>query len=516
MNPRAFGAVVFLYLLAITVLRDSPYSMFGTIYGMRTALLMAALPLLAAAMAGTPRALALAVFVASLGPMHTISSAVVLLGMVWLLIRALLRRGEDWRMHWSRLRHGATGALLVFIAYLLLLWLLRLGDSTDMYSFPIFFTGWLAVPLWIALLGMMPFTPEDIAWLRTRVLLAAAALAAVILVFPLLAGAPQLYLSVLQPLLRVYPDLLGIDTPKFPLPDMQQPYDFNWGSLASAHYSSMLLAVLGVGLLIHAASMRSPRWLPLSIATLAASLMGENLHAVPGLLTGAVLASAALTLASRQRMNPPVLAGVTLVVLGVGTAALIGTLYSGGGPYADTRKAVLIHNSLDAVVNKPFRALFGEGPGTHGSKAADMRLPLRYREMDSNLPERMNTVNPRYAAVLDKVSTVPQFIPPYRVQRSSTMGRTMSGSIAAVREFGIMGFGLAAIVLYLLLRNLYRECATGSVVDRSWAAAALLLLATVCMTALFRHYVEYPDIMISCGMLLLLAKSPASSASEAG
>lgn len=506
MKPSAFGVAVFLYLLAITVLRDSPYSMFGTVYGMRTAVLMAALPLLVAAVAGTPRALALAVFVACLGPMHTISSAVVLLGIVWLLVRTLLQRGEDWRMLWSRMRHGATGALLVFIAYLLLLWLLRLGDGSDMYSFPIFFTGWLAVPLWIALLGTLPFTAEDVAWLRTRVLLAAAALAAVILVFPLLAGAPQLYLSVLQPLLRVYPDLLGINTPRFPLPDMQQPYDFNWGSLASAHYSSLLLAVVCFRCVMHAVLTRSPRWLIPAIAALAASLMGENLHALPGLLLGACLAVVALGWSRRQHQHAGATAFAMVVILLVGTGVLITMLYADSGSQAGTRKAVLIHASLKGMQKEPLRALLGEGAGTHGSKAADMRLPLRYREMDTNLHERLYAMNPRYGAVLDRVAEVPQFIPPYRVQFSSTMGRTMSGSIAAVREFGIVGILLGASVLFRIFRGLYLAMNSADETDRSWAATALILLAAVCITALFRHYFEYPDIMISCGMLLLCAK----------
>lgn len=490
----------------VALFRESPYMLFDTRFGMFETLVWSCVVLVGGILANRPRALLAAVFVCALGPMHTIALCCTGVALLWLLLRSLRRSDAYWSLQPARIGRPLLVGAAALMIWLTVSWLLRLGNGSDASAWPLLFISMFLVPVFWLCAAMLEWKDDDLIWLVRRATFTATAMLTVVLLQPLVTGSWDMYryagsgLSKLLPIAR--PAL-----PPHPLPFSQQPFDFNWGSMASAHYASVLFVLLGVGALAYGVRTRTIRALLLAAAAGIGCVMTENLHALPGALV--LLVVAMIGMASTSRVVRTAMFISTLAVTLLLPLSLVHHFYVDGTPLERSRKGVLIYDTWSSMRNDPVNAFFGAGPGTFGSKVADMRLPLRYREIGSNLPATFEFVAPAYQHTLNAVQTVPQFLPPLHVPLFSTMGRMMSGANGILREFGLFGTALLFVCLAALLRSVLVHARTDAPLLRTIQVMAAGFIPLLGSLSVFRHYAEYPDIM-TAGMLLVMIGTAAT------
>lgn len=481
----ALFGMVFLYLLAIALRR-------GT-YGGEDALSLGEiiaftlLPLLAGWWSRDRVLLLGGLLVASMVPFQKTVALVYVLAVLGMLprlgsacVRARLRVSPIFR------------AWCAFLVYLLLLWLLRLGDTTDIWSLPAYFASALAIPtLYILLFQGLEWSREELLALRRMLLTLLSAQAAVVLLYPLLIGHASLYLAGFNGLFKGFNLFLGLGV-SLPYADP----DWNRGTLVDAHQLGFLLAILFAWVLLSALQRRSFPLLLLAVALLYLFGVTETTHAVPSLLVAASIA-VALLLLSRFAVRMTTLTFTALLLGTLLPIVLAVMIYAGDTWFAHTNKALLYRNTLTYLYDNPLDALFGTGAGSFGSRVANKRLTDGLYKLEYPFP---SVIGARTAQEYETVLKQAQ-----KGIAGATAQVQVSGLVAQAAEFGLLG----NLLLLFFLGTVFRErlrATNGDGVTEQTRNIALVMFTFVLISGslCFRQYLEYPQIMAFACLLLLL------------
>jgi hypothetical protein len=495
-SPRRLP-VAYVYLAAfalfaaIALLNPTPWIDLGTRFPFWLSLLVSAAALSAGFVLGTPASVTGGYLVAILTPYHKTAVLVAFVTGLAMLARAL--RDRAWSMP-ALVRDGLHGRgfgwVIAVSVYIIALWAIRLGDSTDGWSLFALTASLLTVPFAVYSLSYLPWTDGEI---RRTIRVGFAILAAqatVALLYPALAGQFGQYTHAGYWIEKALP-AVGIRTGS----QVWLDPDFNTGTLRSAHYLSMILVPAAAGSAAYAAFARRRRYGIAAAGFLLAISLAENSHMLAGLCTALALTPLLLFRIGRsieRSLTAVVLAAVVLV-----SAAIVAWYYGPHGYFAEQPKGLSYRLSARYVRSHPGRMLLGEGPAAFGSHAARKRLPAVYEE-ENEYPFVTRYVSPAYRGVMSIVHGAPV---------GSTMNRAMSGALGIAMEWGVAGTALLAAVVFVLLRRavvVFRD-ASRSAEQRAAAFAAVFGFVVIAVSLVFRPYGEYPDVASVAAVGLMVA-----------
>lgn len=482
-NEVLLWLVVFLYLLSIALRR-------GT-YGAETSLSFAEIavftiiPLLAGLWSRNRVGMVGGLLVASMVPFQKTIASVFVLG-VLVLLPIVLRSEVRQRLFTS----DVARRFALFLAYLVLLWLFRLGGNTDLWSLPLLMGSAFAIPLfYILLFEGLSWDQLQLTALRRMTLILLFAQSAVVVVYPLIIGHTQLYLAGANGLFKGFNLFFGLGA-TLPYADP----DWNRGTLVDAHQLGFLLALLAAYAF---ASVRHPR----RIVTLMAgagllSLFGitETAHAVPSLLTGLVLMAVARWYTRRRRKVKLLRLALfsTAVALPIAFAVII---YSGDTWFARSNKAILFEQTIKLMQEEPLNAVFGQGPAAFGSRVANKRLPRSFHAPEYPVPFLIEEhVNEDYARVLQEAQ---------KGIGGNTAEVQASGLVATAGEFGLVGNAFLLIFLFAVFSRRLPSLAGDTPSDVAMHGTGVFAFIFLAGALCFRQYLEYPQIMSFFWLFLL-------------
>jgi hypothetical protein len=480
-HAAVFFLLCFTYVLAITLLRHTPWLAIGPGFASWMGITFAAVPFAIACIAHRPSYYTTALLAACLGPHHrTAILAAFAMGIVLLVRVVIAERGDVAGLCRRAFRQHGAGWFTALGMYCACVWLLRLGDSTDAWSFLALAASLFTVPLAFFALSFLPWSARE----RTRAAWNAAlflfAVATVILVYPLITGAYEQYTV---PFFAFYKAVASF----VPLPFafVWHNPDYNTASLRSAHYSAVILFLLAFALAVYGGMQgrRHAVYALLAFIMFFASSMGENVHAFPGMLLG-VVASAVLLVRGVRR--PSRASAVVLAVTGAAAVLLIVSLYRWSPYYNFVAKARLYDAAGAMVEDHPGRYLLGEGPAAFASHAAQKRLQAGAGD-EFPFPLLPSFGNPRYEAALHRARTDNMY---------TTLNRPVSGVLGVVMEWGLLGTALLVLALHRILRSaLAAGTRAADPIARAAAATAVAAVPLIGLVLVFRPYLEYPDVM---------------------
>ncbi|MBI5645319.1 MAG: hypothetical protein HY962_00175 [Ignavibacteriae bacterium] len=476
----------FLYIASITLLRPTPWMNIGTGFDFTMGLIWAGVALLAGFLSRRPSVLVPCFLIACLGPHHRVAILSAFVSGVVMLISTLYAERHDIRsfVHRAFVEKGA-GYVLAIGLYMCVVWLLRLGDSTDRWSFLALAASMFAVPLAVYSLSYLTWTGDEYTLTIRNCGLVLLALGSVVLLYPAAVGAFDQYGVPLYMLSKAAASSLHIPI----LMEWTDP-DYNSASLRGAHYAAMILFIAAAGWSVYA--VRARAWMHAGAAALLAyaAAMGENAHALPGLaLAGCLMGLDGLRGTRAGRMRAAALALLPFIA----AVVLVLIVYNWDAYLRSLPKRALYTNALRQAVNDPVRLLLGEGPAAYASHAAAKRLSLPYRE-DNEFPVMPPFTSPRYDEALRQS---------FGENRYTTLHRPISGLLGFAMEWGVLGSALLLGAVYVLFRRVQEQ--TDGPARSAVVAAAITSLSLVGVSLAFRPYAEYPDIMAVASISFLLA-----------
>ncbi|MBL0175435.1 MAG: hypothetical protein IPP94_09265 [Ignavibacteria bacterium] len=450
-------------------------------------LVFAAVPLAAALLSGRPSFIVAAYLAACIGPHHRVAIlASFATGLVMLGIVLWRNRGHLGAFISDAIRNRSFGLVLAISGYLTAVWLLRLGDSTDAWSLFALSASMLTVPFAVYSLSYLVWTDSEARSAVRCVASLGGAVVCTVLVYPMLVGQYGQYGVAFYTIQKAF----GAYIP-FPFALGWVNPDFNTATLRSAHYASIIATFFSFGCIVFAVLSRR-RMLPLlaAVCGLFAAGLGENGHALPGMILAACAVPGAILLNSVWR---PAATAAALLGMTVATSVLlVFAVYAWTPYYSRMPKAAFYNASLDYAFRHPGRLLLGEGPAAFSSHAARKRLPQDLTD-DLDFPFLPRHVNPPYAAVLGAANGPDKY---------TTLNRPISGLLGLVMEWGLAGTALVFVVLHRLLRGALNTWAQHRhPLRRSAALTAAAALVILFVSLVFRPYFEYPDVMAAAGVL---------------
>jgi len=466
---------IFLYLLGIALRRGS--------YGAENPLTIAeivvftAIPIVVGFWFRSRNTIVLGVMVAAMIPFQKSIALVFSIGALALLPH-LFRRSS-----WQTIRQTPTAMLFaLFMGYVVVSWLLHLGGTTDLWSFPVLFASMLSIPaFYLLLFTSLKWSEEERRRFGIDVILLLIAQSGVALVFPLLISKPELYLAGFNGLLKGANAFFGLG--------LALPYadpDWNRGSLVDAHQLGFLLALLAVFLIAYG-MYNTRRWSVIVGALMIYAFgMTETSHAVPGFLLGACLAVLAVFLV--KKMRPRSITGILLVLV-VG-APLAGQylFYERHPVFSASAKTALMHAAVTAWRSDPLALTFGDGPAAFGSRVANKRVPKRITNVEYGFPILIPLrVSAKYETVLREA---------IKGRNGTTAFVESSGLVAMVGEFGIAGtIFFVGWIASIVRMNIQHMHAVQSSPLQALALTSLFAIGLIATSLVFRQYFEFPQIM---------------------
>jgi len=371
--------------------------------------------------------------------------------------------------------------VVALVAYAACVWAARLGNTTDLWSLPLYL--FLDV-LPITLLLLIPRAARSPLHLNLLALGWCAAIGAQL--FPLM----------------VKPFALGALSP------FTIWYDLNHGTLPRAHYLGVLLILYGVFLGYYGSLRRS--WSVLLLLTLVAFgvFVTEAKHA--WLAAAGGMAVLGMFLArGRVRWRSLVASTVTLVLV----TGLVGQLFAfddrislgRSEKYLEwvgaSRKIVFIERTSAYLRSHPLDFLVGLGVGSYGSRVASSRATdVLYKE-GYRLP-----------------SLIPPFTsPPYRnnvsdlfaarhvaaFTGSNVIMNPFSGLVGVIAEFGLLGATLYVALYFNVITLAARVLKDDpSTLWRALAAASVFAIPFLFFLNLFDTYFSQPSVTIPMWYML--------------
>lgn len=481
-------SLAFLYFASISLLRPTPWLDLGTEYTFAMSLAWALTPLVIGFIINTPPAITGGFLLAMLGPYHRTAIIIAFITGTAMLIQAVRVRG--WSLP-SLVREGVRERgflfLLVPAAYMLVLWLLRLGDSTDGWSFLALSASLFTVPFAVYSLSYLPWDREktDRAVKTAGIILAAQL--CIVLAYPAFTGQFAQYSQ------AFYGVQKALQSARMPINvlDWVNP-DSNFGTLRSSHFMSVVMYFLACASFAYAViSGRRKYYFVTAFAGLAC-LMGENAHFLPGAVAG----TAVLVVLLRVKHSGARRVAVSLMIFAAFSTVLVWWMvYGPAGRFPETAKAKVYIASFEHAAQHPLRAIFGEGPAAFSSHAARKRLGGGLSD-ENRFPFILQFTNPWYAAVL--MSAEPAYA-------GTTLGRPISGILGILLEWGLLGTLILLAVSWKLLSVLVRTVLSPtSVSSKAAAITALAGIIAVVPTLVFRPYLEYPDVVGVLGIAVMV------------
>lgn len=488
------GLVVFLYLLGIA-LRRGTYAAEDAL-SLAEIVVFTLLPLVVGASSRSKAGIAGGMLVASMVPFQKTIALVFVVGIL-VIIPMVLRSGNIKTV----LKDTAVRFFLLFTGWLLLIWIVRLGDTTDGWSFPILFGSMLSIPLFYLLLFHgFEWSSAELTEMRRMFVTLLLSQSAVVIIYPLLIGHPVLYLAGANGLLKGFNVLFNLG--------LQLPYadpDWNRGTLVDSHQLGFLLAILTALFFASAHYLRRKTLFIAGVVGIYLFGITETSHAVPAFITGLLLAVTAAFLMHRA-VRLRVLAPFLFVCIALFPPLLTATIYGGDTLLSGTKKSLLYRGTIEQFQQNPIALMFGFGPATFGSRVANKRLPEGYDRLEHPFPILVGErVAPAYAAAL-KYSE--------RGSSGTTAQVQASGLVSILAESGIVGTMLFFLFVVTLGKRLLTTMSTDNEpAVKSLAATGLFSIVLIAGSLCFRQYLEYPQIMSFVWLLVLLPGSGDSNKS---
>lgn len=494
-----------LYFLSITILRSSPWLDIGTEFSFGMALAWGVLPLLIGLIRGTPSAISAGFILACLGPYNLTSVILAFLLGTGMGIATLIQHRSEMRLLLTmELWRRGFGYILAVTAYAFLVWVIRLGDSTDGWSFLAMASSLLTIPFAVYSLSYLEWDSKEARRFAALMGWIVAALMITVLAYPLLAGEFEQYTQAFYILYKT--GELVFDMP-FEMAWIDP--DYNWGSVSSSHYLAALM-LFAAAAFCYLALRGKRRMLMFSTAAIAlyCYALGENAHIIPGVLLGLALVLL-WQIAERFSLRPGALSATMITGVVVATFGLIAGLYSTGALYGDSQKAKLYSAASEYIQTQPGRALLGEGPASFASRAANKRVPTSIMQLEYDfIPPIPEYVSPKFERALQSSANA---------VGGSTMEMPVSGLAGIVIEWGFAGTLLLLGVLWLLLKQLfgaYRRVEDRYV--RALAVSGIFAFVVLTVSLSVRTYFEYTELTSVAAMLIMVPIAASRKEAEKG
>jgi len=442
----------------------------------------------------TPPAIVNGFVLASLVPYNHVSVTIAFGLGIALGVATLIRYRTRLRdLALTEFRKKGFYLLLALVAYAMVLWVSRLGDSTDSWSFLALASSLLTVPFGVYSLSYLEWTGDGIVRALRLLTYTGIALVVVALLFPALSGDftqyPQAFFVVFKTIRSVMP---------LPFEMQWVDPDFNRVSLTSSHYfAAVMLIFSGAMSAMALNTKRYIRYCAGSFAGIFCFALGENAHILPGAAVGIV---AVVLVAQSRRVNAPAGAasGMVIACAVCCIALVVSTLYFHGGRYSLSQKGVLYAMVKERAESDPVRFLFGEGPAAFASRAANKRMPQQRMEIEYAFPFAIpEFASPMFMEMVDRSE---------HAERGSTMKRPLSGAAGILMEWGVFGSLLIIVILFRLIRSAVRTIRStkrSEIQAAAYTAVFGLVMITVSLSV--RTYFEYPEITSVAASLLMLA-----------
>lgn len=485
--------IFFIYFASITVLQRTPWFDLGIDYTIWMAFAWAGFALLCGFILNRPSTISIGFLLGCLTPFHRVAVVMALITAFALLVRTLIKnRGQFVSFFRNAIQQRGFGWILLISGYAITVWLIRIGDSTDVWSLVALASSLFMVPATAYALTYLPWSDTErniaIRWSG----LAVAALGAIVLLYPAVTGQ---WIQYRQALYVVHKALQSVNIEVFSI-EWINP-DYNIGSLRSAHFMSVVMLAPAFSLSAYAFVRRKLVLFLYSIPFWYLFLLGENAHAFSGIIMATIVVFLFLR---RGVVRRPAFHAMGIVVMVLIAAVLsINWFYGAIGYFHTSPKAKTYAYSLKHVQQHPGRLILGEGPAAFSSYASRKRLP-GYLTDDTPFPFIPGYANPHYAAVLELA---------HEENTSSTINRAFSGFLGLFMEWGLIGSALLITMFSILLRNVIKaSCASESLKVRGLAIGSVAMFIIVFSMLPFRPYLEYPDTMAVVSVMYALVLMP--------
>ncbi|MFZ1729592.1 MAG: hypothetical protein WAV84_05625 [Bacteroidota bacterium] len=480
------GLMVFLYLLGIALLR-------GT-YGTEDALslseivVFSVLPLIVGAFTRSKVGVIGGILVASMVPFQkTIALVFIISVLVSMLM--LFRSGSVRNL----MKDTAARFFFVYLGWLFLLWIIRLGGSTDVWSFPILFGSMISIPLFYLILFIgFVWSKGERSQLRRLFVTLLLAQSAVVIAYPLLIGHPVLYLAGANGLFKGFNLLFNFG--------VQLPYgdpDWNRGTLVDSHQIGFLLAILTALLFASAHYFRQKTLIVAGLVGIYLFGITETSHAVPAFIAGLFLAGVAAFFLERG-MRLHIITSLLLICITLFPVILATSIYGGNTSFSQTRKAFLYRSTIEQLTQDPTTLLIGYGPGTFGSRVSNKRLPAEYGYIEYPFPIVVGErVAPAYAVAMRQAG---------KGSGGATAQVQVSGLVSLVAESGVIGTIIFLLFVAVLCEKMLLMIATSNdITAKILAITGLFTVVLISGSLCFRQYFEYPQIMSFVWLIVLIS-----------
>jgi hypothetical protein len=365
--------------------------------------------------------------------------------------------------------------IAVLLLYAAGIWLVRIGNTTDPWTFPLYlFLDLLPIVL-VLLIPQMARSPSHLKLIAVGWY---AALGAQL--FPLMAK----------------PIALGEPSP------FSLWYDLNHGTLTRAHYLGVLLILLGVFLGYYGSLRRNAPILFLTALSAFGVYVTGSKHALLAAIA-ALLVFGALRARGRVRWRSVAAAGVAVLIV----AGVFGRLFA-----LDDRislsstdkwvsyislsdKVVFVERTYTYFAAHPVDLLVGLGVGSYGSRVASSRATdVLYKEA-YRLPAAIPsfTSGPYGESMRDLYTAADAD----RLSGSNVAGNPFSSVVGVVAELGLLGTSLYLLIYSAVLRMALKVIQDDSSdLWRALAATSIFAIPFLLLLGVMDAYFSQPSVTI--------------------
>jgi hypothetical protein len=383
----------------------------------------------------------------------------------------------------------------IFLFYLVILGVIR-HRQVDVQAFAAFYFSGLSIPLsFVLLFAFFSWSKEKISAFAKLILVILLAQGTMVLLYPLIIGNSSLYIVGINGLLKGVDALFGLA--------LYLPYknpDGNCGSMVHAHYLGFAMIILAAWMFVYGMMKRNKLLILGSFGFAYAYGMTETAQALPGIATGIFVVTILFipALSGYRVINKSIIRLLTISLLTVMPALIHYVVYESLPHFKDTRKALFVRTAVEHAMQNPLDVLIGYGPGTFGSRAANIRLPLSYGRVTAGPKYHMLSENvlPQYAEVLSKCSSGIQ---------GYTAETEESGLVSLPFELGLIGTILLLGILIALLNSaILLFFSTEDVFIRSVAVVAVFTIILMQTLNVYKQAWELIEILFIAWPLMMI------------
>jgi hypothetical protein len=495
--------LVFFYLLAVSLIRKSPFWPAGYDLPWQAGLVLALIPLIPALITRKIDHLAKGYIVTLFLPFQSaisMVSVVVIFAVAWRSLRQWIR-GDRGALRWN----DSLVWIAAYLAFAAFHWIVQPTARHSLMSSGLAFLTIIATPTALVLLaratGEERKSEEIFRFLLTVILLEAF----VLVLYPLITRNPVMLAAVINGFLK--PIYAALDLPwTYPWVDP----DWNPGSLTIPNYAAVISAVGAVYFLVRIPAEKHPRHMAAFLLLSFTAFMAENAMAI-GAAAAAVAISAVIAAMLRILPARTTVKKACTYAAGIAFSGLIVFLlltYLGPGRFAETQKGHYYSRTLSMIAGRPLKALVGYGPGGYGSRVSFLRVksdPYHIRlQFTRAYPIRIfsdSSARSDFAEDYEKILASPA------EWKGESQGQIYSGLLALIMENGIIGLGLLAGLALPIFCSLFAYVRNARRHDMKYGITALFGICFLMSLAVFYNYTEIPTVFGVCAFPALLIHS---------